>query len=108
MVNIMKQTQSTFSQQLALTLTVLLCFFLASCSEQSKDQSHQAAIHLKAAKSQMRQGQYRAAMIEARNAAQKEPDSGMGQLLLAKIFLELGQARAAITQLDEIKDKTAT
>lgn len=50
------------------------------------------------------QGQYRASVLEARNAVQSSPDSREAHVALARIYLELGQGRLALAELDTIKE----
>lgn len=68
----------------------------AGCGDHGESGStQQAAIHLATSEAYTEQGQYRAALIEARNAIKQAPDQVAGRLQLARVHLALGNARSA-------------
>ncbi|ARN74524.1 hypothetical protein BST96_10570 [Oceanicoccus sagamiensis] len=52
----------------------------------------------------MSQGQYRAAIIEARNVIKYSPDSAQGHLVLATIYSNLGSSPAVIKTLEPLSE----
>lgn len=56
----------------------------------------------------LQQGQYRAAMIEARNALQKDPTNTEAKLLLSSVYNQLGRSKQALEILDSIQTKDLT
>src|SRR5690606_3810026 len=71
--------------------------------DQEKSAEDKSNIYLKQAKAYANQGQFKAAIIEARNVLQLDPESAEGQLILIDIFNTLGQHDAAIQQLQNSK-----
>jgi len=49
-----------------------------------------------------RQGQYRAALIEARNAIDAAPGDDSGKIEIAKLYSDMGQAKPALKAIDAI------
>ncbi|MFT3929941.1 MAG: tetratricopeptide repeat protein [Spongiibacteraceae bacterium] len=91
----------------ATQLSALVIAIAAACSGCNRDADNvdakqQTHNHLELAESYRRQGQYRAAIIEARNALQKSPNDRAAKLNLARIFVELGQGKAALNLLEPI------
>lgn len=80
---------------------VLLPFTLQGCHQQDggKELQQRSQTHIERAENYRRQGQFRAAIIEARNALQQNPNDRAANLQLAKIFNELGQGKAALRLL---------
>lgn len=68
--------------------------WLGGC-DSANDSHGQAQIHLASGEAYLQQGQYRAAMIEARNVIRLAPDESAGYLLLARLYNQLGNARQA-------------
>lgn len=90
-----------------LQLLLLLSLSLVISCEQSSDRKTALIdIHIKQANAYLKSGQYRAAAIEARNVIQKSPESNQGFLLLAKVLLELGQHKNALTILEKAPSNT--
>ncbi|MEX1057101.1 MAG: tetratricopeptide repeat protein [Natronospirillum sp.] len=81
---------------------VVTCMALVGCS--SNQSESQVAEHIERGETYAQQGQYRAAMIEMRNAIQKNPDSTTGVIRLAEIMLTVGAYRQASTQLEPWQD----
>ncbi len=86
--------------KVALACTILI----TACSDNKEDLAAQSQQHLKQARAYTEQGQLRPAMIEARNAIQKNPNDAAAQIMLAKIFLKLNQGKQALAQLDHIPE----
>lgn len=77
--------------------------WLTGCGN-SVTPAEQAAIHAKSSEAYLQQGQYRAAMIEARNAIKNAPKDPEGYLLLAQMYNDLGDAKSAVEVLDRSPD----
>ena len=60
---------------IAKILFISLCMALAACSDKQEKNVEDAQRHLSSAKVYQEQGQYRAAIIEAKNAIQLTPES---------------------------------
>jgi putative PEP-CTERM system TPR-repeat lipoprotein len=80
---------------------------LTGCGGSDQASSADIEKHLQSAERYLSQGQFNAAMIETRNIIQKAPDSTEGKLLLAKIYIELGQIQSATEELLSIDPKNA-
>lgn len=88
----MKKRTQTFRmlQHLLLASVLLLSFpFLGACSNQSEN-SEEAIAFINRANTYADQGQYRSAMLEARNAIQAEPANVSHVVRLAELFQEVG------------------
>ena len=80
---------------------------LVGCSDNSvEDNSKQAQVHQKTADSYIKQGQYRAAIIEARNVMKFAPSSPAGAITLATIYNTIGAPASTITLLEPMANKT--
>lgn len=80
----------------------IACFSLTGCSKQDDNTSEgEAQQLLSRAQSYQMQGQYRAAVIEAKNALQKDPKNPAAQVLIAKIYSELGDTKQALSILEK-------
>ena len=90
------------------TLTTLLylpifCILaLSGCDNNSKNQDTKFEAHLQQSQSYFEQGQFKAAIIEAKNALQNNPKAVSAHILLAKVYNSLGSSRQAIKQLQYI------
>jgi len=84
-----------------LLLATLITGALAGCSQNNDDQVDISAL-LDRGQAYHDQGQYRASMIEAKNAIQSAPKNATGHILLAENLLELGSAKAASNQLEQL------
>ncbi|NNC55028.1 MAG: tetratricopeptide repeat protein, partial [Pseudomonadales bacterium] len=80
---------------------VLLAATIGACSPSEDRRAELAKIHEKQAKTYLNSGQYRAAIIEARNVIQKTPTDTSGYVLLATILAELGQHKNALSVLEQ-------
>ncbi|HRH75989.1 MAG TPA: tetratricopeptide repeat protein, partial [Cellvibrionaceae bacterium] len=89
----------------ALNRTLILfvgCLFLFGCDRSAKQKGDEAQRHLNTARAYQQQGQWRAAMIEARNAASKAEQPAEGLTLLADIYMQIGANQAAAELLEKI------
>jgi putative PEP-CTERM system TPR-repeat lipoprotein len=76
-----------------LLVTTLTMTVLAGCSSQSEDDA--ALSHITRSETYAEQGQYRSAVLEIKNAIQKEPDNVAHVVHLAELYLQIGAARQA-------------
>lgn len=89
------------------TLLLLLAasYLLVAC-EDDPNGTRNIETYLSSAEAFLTQGQYRAAMIEIRNAFQLDPTSEAAIITSAKLNLRLGHAKQAYRQLESIKGLT--
>lgn len=88
------------------TIAVLsLSLLVAACSDENEKIANDAARFAVSAKTYKQQGQIKAAMLEARNIIQLQPESAQGYALLASIYNDLG-ASTAVFKLLEPKVKS--
>ena len=103
---------SKIRSTLAPILLSALALLLLSCGEKSSEDDN-ATIdvenHKVRAETYIKNGQFRPAIIEARNIIKKQPASTEGYVLLAEIYNEIGQGKSAITVLENerIADKNS-
>lgn len=90
-----KSTGKFFTASL-LSLSILL----SGCGEDT-DTVQDYSKNLKRGETYLQQGQFKAAIIEAKNALQKAPQEASSHLLMARILLEIGQSKAALKQLNQ-------
>jgi tetratricopeptide (TPR) repeat protein len=90
---------------IAKILFISLCMVLAACSDKQEKNVEDAQRHLGSAKVYQEQGQYRAAIIEAKNAIQLTPESPEGYISLAQIYNEIGANGAAQSMLLSVVEK---
>ena len=88
-------------KNIAALIVVSLCIGFAGCSDKQEENQEQAKRHVTTARVYQDQGQYRAAIIEAKNVVQLMPDSPDGYIALARIYNEIG-SYAAVQNLLEI------
>lgn len=88
----------------SLTLVVVV----AGCSNEAEEKAEKAARHLKSAQVYEAQGQYRAAMLEARNVIQLRPDESAGYLVLSRIYNDIGAFGLTQKLLESQLDAGAT
>lgn len=79
-----------------------ICVCLWSCSDNQQQNKDDSARHLKSAAMYQEQGQYRAAMIEAKNAIQLQSDSPEGYISLAQVYNEIGAYAATQDLLNPV------
>ncbi|UTA47374.1 tetratricopeptide repeat protein [Simiduia sp. 21SJ11W-1] len=85
-------------------LVITLVISLAGCSNDAEENAQKSARHLKSAQVYEAQGQYRAAMLEARNVIQLNPDEERGHLVLARIYNNIGAFGLTQKLLEARKD----
>ncbi len=87
----------------------IACVSLAGCSKEDNDANESEARQLLSrAQSYQLQGQYRAAVIEAKNALQKDPGNPEANVLIAKIYSELGDTKQALAILEKMDPSTSS
>lgn len=86
-------------------ILISLCVTLAACSDKQQKNQDDAQRHVSSAKVYQEQGQYRAAIIEAKNAIQLMPDSPDGYIGLARIYNEIGAYAATQSMLMSVVEK---
>lgn len=79
---------------------ILLALFVAACSPNENNNEDRIELHLKQSNAYQQQGQYRAAIIEARNVIKKAPDSELGFLRLGELLMALGNNKEAAEVLE--------
>ncbi|WP_417547380.1 tetratricopeptide repeat protein [Marinobacter segnicrescens] len=84
---------------LAAAATSSILVFTAGCSS-SDDTNSEAAGHITRAETYADQGQYRSAMLEVRNAVQKDPGNVDHVLVLAGIYNSIGAGEQATDLLE--------
>jgi tetratricopeptide (TPR) repeat protein len=84
---------------------VSFCVVITACSDEQVVNQEQAQRHITSAKIYMEQGQYRAAIIEAKNVVQLNPDSAEGYITLAQIYNEIGSYASAQHLLEQVVKK---
>jgi tetratricopeptide (TPR) repeat protein len=86
---------------LAIAMAVLTgagCSKLDSEATAGKDVSN----YVSRAEDYRRQGQYRAALIEARNAIDAAPGDDSGKIEMAALYIDMGQAKQALNAIDAV------
>lgn len=89
--------KSAFLLALAITLT--------ACDSSEKDVQSAVNRYERSAAAYQQQGQYRAAILEARNAIQLQPDSPAGYILLANIYNKIGVYASTRNLLEPVIEK---
>lgn len=82
--------------------SVALALLLSGCGDKQEQQAANVERHLRAANAYVDQGQFRAAMIEAKNAIQTQPQDAAGYIALATIYNNMGAFSATQTLLENI------
>ncbi|XOV86638.1 MAG: tetratricopeptide repeat protein [Pseudomonadota bacterium] len=90
------------SKSSKLTITLLSVLLLAACGGGEGEETQDISTFIANADSFQAQGQYRSAIIEARNAMQAAPSDERGYVALAGIFTDIGQALEATKLLEEV------
>lgn len=81
---------------------LLSVLIVTGCGDDTEKLKEESDRHILQSEVYLEQGQYRAASIEARNAIQKAPQELKPHLMLAGLFLRLGQNDLAIEQLNQV------
>lgn len=83
----------------ALLATILLT---AGCGESVENNGEMAQAHLSRSEAYEKQGQFKAAIIEAQNVLKKDPDNAQGHIRLARLLQAIGNSRSAISVLEPV------
>ena len=78
---------------------------LVSCGDDKGIDKEGAARHITSATTYQGQGQFHAAMLEARNAVEKDPENPAGYLVLAKVYNQVGSFDASQKLLESVSEK---
>lgn len=89
-------------------LTLLSALLIAGCSPTPEDDTKLLTSTLKRAEAYADQGQYKAAVIEARNALRMAPNSIDAIMLASRINIDLGQPKSALDLLEPLKSNPDT
>lgn len=84
------ETAHKFVKKIMIAVTILSSLMLLSCKDDTAENKKDAVRFANSAKTYQEQGQYRAAMLEAKNAIQKNPEDPQAYILLAKIYNQVG------------------
>lgn len=104
------QTSAATGVGMLYRIIVIVAFsllFLTACSEKkNEDQKDETAVMeelIQRGQAYYEQGQYRASLIEAKNAIQRDPDNISGYVLLAQVFNALEQGKLASRELERFQ-----
>ena len=86
-------------------LLLVTTVIVSGCEPPSQSPQEATEAHLKRSIAYENQGQYKAAIIEARNIIQVDPEKEVGHIQLAKLLMAIGSSRAAISVLEPIVQK---
>lgn len=79
-----------------------LALLIAGCGNKEAEQAANVERHLRTAEAYTQQGQLRAAMIEAKNAIQLQPENAAGYMALARIYNHMGAYGATQELLESV------
>src|SRR5690606_24628618 len=86
-------------------VAVLMLLGTLGCSDGKQENSEEAARHIRSAQTYLQQGQLRAAMLEAKNAVQLQPNEASGYIALARIYNQVGAYESTQTILENVVEK---
>lgn len=86
-------------------VAVLILLGTLGCSDGKQQNSEEAGRHIRSAQTYLKQGQLRAAMLEAKNAVQLAPDDAAGYITLARIYNQVGAYDSTQTILENVVEK---
>jgi tetratricopeptide (TPR) repeat protein len=89
----------------AVVSVISASLMLVSCDDDKGVDKEGAARHITSASTYQGQGQFHAAMLEARNAVEKDPANPAGYLVLAKIYNQVGSFDASQKLLESVSKK---
>jgi tetratricopeptide (TPR) repeat protein len=101
----MKRKTGENMKNIVTLILVSLCIGLTACSDKQEENQEKAKRHISTAKIYQDQGQYRAAIIEAKNVVQLMPESPDGYIALARIYNEIGSYTAVQNLLELVVKK---
>lgn len=78
---------------------------LVSCGDDKKIDQEGAARHVNSAVTYQSQGQFHAAILEAKNAITKNPENPAGYIILAKIYNQVGSFESSQKLLESVHQK---
>lgn len=78
---------------------------LVSCGDDKKIDQEGAERHVNSAATYQAQGQFHAAILEAKNAITKNPDNPSGYIILAKIYNQIGSFEGSQKLLESVHQK---
>lgn len=90
------------------TITLSSVLVLSGCGETPEDVSGAAEAHIQQGYANIQRGQFRTALIDAKNAIQNLPDDERGYILIASIYNKLGNGKQAIIELEKIEGTSNT
>ncbi len=92
-------------KNIAILILTACCVLFVACSDKQEENQEQAKRHISSARVYQEQGQYRAAIIEAKNVVQLTPESPDGYIALARIYNEIGSYAAVQNLLEQVVEK---
>lgn len=95
--------QSFPNVTLRLATTFIVICLITACAQ--KEQKADVGLHVDSGTDYFEQGQYNAAIIEARSALQIDPTNEQANLLMARVYLALGASREAINLLESLESE---
>jgi len=105
----MKLINKRFNKKKTLTVALLASsVLLSACSEPSEPPKAPLSQYTQQGSTYLEQFQFKAAITAAQNALIAYPEEIEGYLILAKIYLQLGQPDASIAVLQKYKNKKDT
>lgn len=84
---------------------LLAAMLTVGCSDKKAEIANEVARHTTSAKTYKQQGQLKAAMLEARNIIQLQPEDSTGYILLADIYNDLGAGSVVYKLLEPKVEK---
>jgi tetratricopeptide (TPR) repeat protein len=89
----------------SLIAILAMSFLIGGCKNDKVASKEDVARFVKSAETYRDQGQFRAAMLEAKNAIQKNPNDSQGYIVLSKIYNQLGVYPATQSMLESVIKK---
>lgn len=80
--------------KLSMMMLLIVSLAFAGCGDKEEELANDISRHATSAKTYKQQGQLKAAMLEARNIIQLQPEHAQGYIILANIYNELGVSSA--------------
>src|SRR5690606_16282426 len=86
----------------SILIVVFSLALLTACGDNQEDRSADAKRHQQSALAYQQQGQFRAALLEARNAVQLQPDNPAAYIILAQIYNQVGAYNSTQSLLEGV------
>ena len=99
------QTMQVTGSRLLLIAALIVSALFTSCKDDAAAKKAEVERFVRSAETYEGQGQYRAAMLEARNAVQKDPSNPDGFIILAKIYNQVGAYSSTQKLLEDVVKK---